>query len=280
LTGCADRTGLTGCADRTSLTPAAQKRGAARQLLLTALPGMPLVKPGDDVAGLIQLGLQVADLALEDGDVVVVAQKIISKAEDRYVNLADVSPGPRAAELARQVDKDPRLVELILAQSREPLRHRPGVLIVEHQLGYVHANAGIDRSNVEGGDDTVLLLPLDPDASAAALRAQLAVNCAAQIAVIINDSAGRAWREGAVGFALGTAGFEPLVDLVGKCDLLGRAMEVTSVAVADELAAAASLLMGQSDEGAPVVIIRGAQWLASEAGSRALIRDRDRDLFR
>ena len=254
--------------------------GAMRQMSLFALPHIPMVRPGDDIARLIGRALDAAGLELSSGDLLVVAQKIISKAEGRCARLADISPTPRAVELAAQVDKDPRLVELILRESREVVRRRPGVLIVEHELGYIHANAGIDRSNVDGGEDSVLLLPLDSDASAEALRSELSSSGEREIGVIINDSAGRAWREGAIGFALGTAGIEPLVDLVGKRDLMGRPMEVTSVAVADELAAAASVLMGQADEGAPVVLIRGLDWRRSTDGSRALIRDRDRDLFR
>lgn len=252
----------------------------SRQLQFLALPDLPLVKPGDDLLPLILKGLQRAERNLVDGDLLVIAQKIFSKSEARYVDLGTVTPGPEAERLAMEVDKDPRLVELILAQSRAVLRQRPGVLIVEHVLGYVHANAGIDRSNVEGGEDTVLLLPEDPDASAQRLRQAIADNLGLDVAIIINDSAGRAWREGAIGFALGTAGFEPVIDLVGKKDLLGRTMEVTSVAVADELAAAASFLMGQSDEGAPVVLVSGAGLPSATVGSAALVRDRAADLFR
>ncbi len=247
---------------------------------LTGLSGLPLVQPGDDVFPLIRRALEAAAVTLVDGDVLVVAQKIISKAENRLVDLALVEPGERAIALAREVDKDPRLVELILRQSRGVVRHRPGVLIVEHVLGYVHANAGIDRSNVGAGDDVVLLLPEDPDRSAAALRARCGAELGADVAVIINDSAGRAWREGAVGFALGTAGLEPVVSLIGRRDLMGRPLEVTTVAVADELAAAASALMGQSDEGVPVVVISGARWQPGSAGSGSLIRARAADLFR
>lgn len=253
---------------------------ASRQLQLVSLPGMPLVGPGDDLVELIAAGLERAGRQLVDGDVLVIAQKIISKAENRYVDLQTILPGERACKLALEVDKDPRLVELVLQQSREVLRHKPGVLIVEHLLGYVHANAGIDRSNVEGSEDTVLLLPENPDASAQCLREGIAARLAADVAIIINDSAGRAWREGAIGFAIGTAGFEPLVDMVGKLDLMGRPMQVTTVAVADELAAAASFLMGQADEGAPVVLVSGAQLQASARGSCSLVRARTADLFR
>jgi coenzyme F420-0:L-glutamate ligase/coenzyme F420-1:gamma-L-glutamate ligase len=249
-------------------------------LQLYALGNFPMVQPGDDLFALLQRSLQDNDRYLAKGDVLVIAQKIVSKAEDRYVDLVTVTPSAKALELAEAVDKDPRLVELILRESREVVRCKPGVVIVEHLLGYVHANAGIDRSNVEGGDTMVLLLPKDPDASAASLRQRIAAELGVDVAIIINDSAGRAWREGAIGFALGSAGFEPVVDLVGSKDLLGRPMQVTTVAVADELAAAASFLMGQSDEGVPVVLVCGANLRSSSAGSGSLIRARAADLFR
>lgn len=253
------------------------------RLELCALPGLPLVEPGDDLVALLMTGLQAADWVLADGDVVVVAQKIVSKAENRYAWLSEVEPSARAQELAAQTDKDPRLVELMLQESRAVLRHRPGAIIVEHRLGYVHANAGIDRSNIPSDDEVsprVLLLPEDPDGSAAALRAGLMEQTGVQVAVIINDSAGRAWRNGTVGFALGTAGFEPVENRIGQPDLFGRPLEVTEVAVADELAAAASFLMGQADEGAPVVVVRGAALPQAECGSRSLIRDPVHDMFR
>lgn len=239
-----------------------------------------MVQPGDDLFALLQRSLQDNDRHLANGDVLVIAQKIVSKAEDRYVDLVTVKPSLKALELAASVDKDPRLVELILRESREVVRSKPGVVIVEHLLGYVHANAGIDRSNVEGGDTMVLLLPEDPDASAASLRQRIAAELGVDVSIIINDSAGRAWREGVIGFALGSAGFEPVVDLVGSRDLLGRPMQVTTVAVADELAAAASFLMGQSDEGVPVVLVCGASLRSSNVGSGSLIRSRAADLFR
>lgn len=253
------------------------------RLELLALPGLPLVEPGADLAALIAAATNAGDWRLGNGDVVVVAQKIVSKAEDRYVHLNAVTVSAQARELALAADKDPRVVELILRESAAVLRHRPGAIIVEHQLGYVHANAGIDRSNITSDDATdprVLLLPQDPDASAQRLRADLARMCGADVAVIINDSAGRAWRNGTMGFALGTAGFEPVEDRIGQCDLFGRALEVTEVAVADELAAAASFLMGQADEGAPVVVIRGAELHSASCGSRRLLRDRGQDMFR
>lgn len=274
----------------------------APQLQMWALADFPLVQPGDNLAAQIIASLQASALALEPGDILVIAQKIVSKAENRYVSLDRVEAGEQAQALAQKTDKDPRLVQLILDESVAVLRHRPGVIVVEHRLGYVHANAGIDRSNIGGaGDDPtdnplanaiddnkgsdasgqrVLLLPEDPDASAAALRRELQRHSGAELAVIINDSAGRAWRNGTLGFAIGSAGLQPLVDLAGKKDLFGRPLEITQVAVADELAAGASFLMGQAGEGRPVVLVRGAALPAVETGSAALIRAREQDLFR
>lgn len=249
---------------------------------LIALEGLPRVEPGDDLAALIVVALADNGLVLCEGDVLVLAQKVVSKAEGRYCRLADIEPGPAALELAQRAQKDPRLVELILRESREVLRVRPGVVIVEHRNGYVHANAGIDRSNIHNNPDDprVLLLPLDCDASAAALRASLHRLCGCAPQVIINDSAGRAWRNGTVGIALGSAGLEPLFNQVGARDLFGNRLEVTEAAVADELAAAASLLMGQAAEGLPVVLVRGASLRRAETGAGALLRARDLDLFR
>ena len=241
-----------------------------------------LSQPGDDVFPLIRRALEAAAVTLVDGDVLVVAQKIISKAENRLVDLALVEPGERAIALAREVDKDPRLVELILRQSRGVVRHRPGVLIVEHVLGYVHANAGIDRSNIVNSaeDPRVLLLPRDPDGWARALRQELAALTGVDVQIIINDSAGRAWRNGTVGIAIGTAGLDPVRNQIGEQDMFGNVLQVTEPAVADELAAAASLLMGQSTQGLPVVLARGAGLQPSEQGSGKLIRDKATDLFR
>ncbi len=255
---------------------------ASSQLQLIALQHFPLVEPGDELAALITDALQANQLSLQDGDVLVIAQKIFSKAEGRYVRLADVEPGEEAMQLAERCDKDPRQMELVLRESSEVLRARPGVVIVEHRLGVVHANAGIDKSNIPNCDDDpqLLLLPEDPDASARLLRERLAVQCGVEVAVIINDSAGRAWRSGTVGFALGTAGFEVVENRIGDADLFGRVLEVTEIAVADELAAAASYVMGQADEGSPVVLLRGAKLRPSDDGSRALLRDRERDMFR
>lgn len=248
--------------------------------LVPVLP-FPLVQPGDDLARVTLAALADADLSMRAGDVLVLAQKVVSKAEGRYVTLSEVDVSDEARELAIRADKEPALAQLILDESREVLRVRPGVIIVEHRLGYVHANAGIDRSNLpEHEDPAVLLLPADPDASAAELRAALEAAFEPGLAVIINDSAGRAWRQGTEGFALGCAGITPVEDQVGRLDLFGRPLEVTEVAVADEMAAAASLLMGQADQGCPAVLLRGAHWQPSDSGSESLLRPRDMDMFR
>ncbi|SEI53829.1 coenzyme F420-0:L-glutamate ligase [Pseudomonas sp. NFACC07-1] len=255
----------------------------ATQLTLTALPDIPLVEPGDDLATIILDAYARADLMPADGDVLVIAQKIISKAENRYAHLEAIEPCPAALALADRTRTDPRLAALILRESREVLRQRPGVIIVEHKLGYVHANAGIDRSNIVSDDEhdpRVLLLPADPDASARGLRDTLRKRCRVDIAVIINDSAGRAWRNGVIGFAIGCAGIEPLRDMIGQPDMFGRALERTQIAVADELAAAGSLLMGQASEATPVVLARGVRFSASDVGTAPLIRARHEDLFR
>lgn len=256
-------------------------------LQLFAPRDFPLVRPGDDLAGLIRDCLAANRLAPEAGDVLVVAQKVVSKAEGRYVRLAGVQPGERARELAARADKDPRQVECILRESREVLRVRPGVIIVEHRNGYVMANAGIDKSNIEqaDGDPVVLLLPEDPDRSARQLSEALADIAGGPLRVIINDSVGRAWRNGTVGMALGCAGFDPLYNQVGERDLFGNVLEVTEAAVADELAAAASLVQGEADEACPLVLVRGARLRgarleAGDGGAAALLRDRELDLFR
>lgn len=251
-------------------------------LVLHAVPGIPLVEPGDDIAALILAALAASELVLEVGDVLVLAQKIVSKAEGRYAYLNDIEPSAEACELAEQCDKDPRHMQVLLNESREIIRKRPGVVIVEHLLGYVHANAGIDRSNINSDEDNprLLLLPENPDRSAAELRSSLLASTGVGVNIVVNDSAGRAWRNGTLGFAIATAGFEALENRVGEADLYGRPLEVTEVAVADELAAAASFVMGQGDEALPLVLIRGAKLRPSAAGSAALIRDREKDMFR
>jgi len=251
-------------------------------ITLTPIPDIPLVRPGDDLAALIIAACERSGLAPVDGDVVVVAQKVVSKAEGRYVDLAAVRPSARAQELAAQVSKEARLIEVILQESRRVVRHRPGVLIVEHRLGFVMANAGVDHSNVDPqmGAEPVLLLPRDPDASAAALRDRLGAHFHRQLAVVITDSFGRAWRRGTVGVALGAAGLPSLLDLRGKPDLFGHALHVTQTGFADEIASAASLVMGQADEARPVVLLRGLTWAGPDAPAATLIRAADEDLFR
>ena len=254
----------------------------AQRLDMIALPNFPMVEPGDNLVSQIIQSLASDYLSLQNGDVLVIAQKVISKSENRYAHLNQVVVGAEAEALAPKINKDPRLVQLILDESIEVVKHRPGAVIVEHRLGYVHANAGIDQSNISSNpeDPRVLLLPIDPDASAAQLRTQLLAETGAEVAIIINDSAGRAWRNGTLGFAIGTAGFEPVIDMIGQKDLFGRALEVTTVAVADELAAGASFMMGQAAEAVPVVLVRGANLRRAETGSSSLIRARDQDLFR
>lgn len=252
------------------------------KLELIALERFPQVHPGDDLARLIHASLLDNALELVSGDVLVIAQKVVSKAEDRYVKLADVTPGEEALALAKAADKDPRQAELILRESREVIRVRPGVVIVEHLKGYVHANAGIDKSNIPNSpeDPQVLLLPIDPDASAAVIRKFFREQGMPAPMILINDSAGRAWRNGTVGIAIGTAGFNPLFNQIGEPDMFGNILEVTEAAVADELAAAASLLMGQAAEACPVVLVRGAQLKTDEVGSSSLLREKSMDMFR
>jgi coenzyme F420-0:L-glutamate ligase / coenzyme F420-1:gamma-L-glutamate ligase len=249
---------------------------------LTPLPNIPLVQPGDDLAGLLIAACEGGSLAPADGDIWVVAQKIVSKAEGRHVDLAGVTPSEQAQTLAAEVNKDPRLVEVILGESRRVVRHRPGVLIVEHRLGFIMANAGVDRSNVDPalGAEPVLLLPRDPDASAAELCERLAAHFRKRLAVIISDSWGRAWRRGTVGVALGAAGLPALMDMRGRPDLFGHALRVTLTGFADEIASAASPLMGQSDEAQPVVLVHGLAWSGPPTPAATLIRAPEEDLFR
>jgi coenzyme F420-0:L-glutamate ligase/coenzyme F420-1:gamma-L-glutamate ligase len=242
----------------------------------------PRVKPGDDLAGLLIASLQANSLAPQDGDIVVLAQKIVSKAEKRYVDLALITASERARELAAATDKDPRLVELILRESRRVVRQAPGVLVVEHRLGFIMANAGIDASNVDPamGHEPVLLLPENPDRSAALLRDRLRAAFSKNIGVIISDSFGRPWRLGTVGVAIGSAGLPALVDLRGQPDLYGRTLRATLVGFADEVAAAASLVMGQGAEGRPAILVCGLPHTTTEGSIADLVRKPEEDLFR
>jgi coenzyme F420-0:L-glutamate ligase/coenzyme F420-1:gamma-L-glutamate ligase len=256
----------------------------ASQLRMVALPGFPQVTAGDDLAALTAAALTRAAMSLQPNDVLVFAQKIVSKAEGRCIDLKTVTPGERALELALIVQKDSRLVELVLRESRRIVRTARDVLIVEHRLGLIMANAGIDQSNVADPDDGeyALLLPEDPDASAARLRARLAeLTGCEEPGIVISDSFGRPWRVGTVGVAIGCAGIASILDLRGNTDMFGRPLRVTVVGHADEIASAASLLMGQADEAQPVVLIRGLAAKASNARpASALQRPPDQDLFR
>lgn len=252
--------------------------------MVSLLPvrGLPAIQPADDLVALILDALDRDNRRLEIGDVLVVAQKIVSKAEGRVTSLSSVCPTERARALAAETEKDPRLVELILQESRHVVRSRPGLIVVEDRRGFVCANAGIDRSNVDqiGAEETVALLPVDPDASARRIREQVAVRTGVEIAVIINDSHGRAWRQGTVGVAIGLAGIRALWDRRGDPDLTGYVLQHTIIGLADEIAAAASLVMGPAAEGIPVVIARGLALPAGDGTARDIQRPRDMDLFR
>ncbi len=255
---------------------------ASERLTFTVVPDIPLLQPGDDLNAIVIAALARSSIVPRDGDVFVVAQKVVSKSQGRYVDLTSVTPSARALELALAVDKDPRLVEVILSESTRVLRQAPGVLIVEHRLGFIMANAGVDRSNVppKPGGELVLLLPEDPDDSAEAMRATFAAHFGKHLAVVINDSFGRPWRRGTVGVALGAAGLPALRDLRGQLDLYGRPLRVSDTAFADEIASAASLLMGQASEGFPVVLASGFSLTDTPNAARTLIRSAADDLFR
>jgi len=257
-------------------------RSVAAELRLIALPDFPQVAAGDDLAALTTAALARAGLGLRTDDVLVFAQKVISKAEGRRIDLADVVPSPKALDLARTVQKDPRLVELILRESRRVVRCAKDVLIVEHRLGLIMANAGIDQSNVAdpSSGEFALLLPEDPDASAARLRERLHTLTGCEPGIVVSDSFGRPWRLGTVGVAIGCAGFPATLDLRGEIDLFGRELRVTVVGHADEIASAASLLMGQANEARPVILVRGLTLRTPHQPAAALIRPSAQDLFR
>jgi len=255
---------------------------SAVELRLIALSNFPQVVGGDDLAALTAQALARDGLALRAEDVLVFAQKVVSKSEGRRIDLATVVPSARALGLAQTVQKDARLVELVLRESRRIVRYAKDVLIVEHRLGFTMANAGIDQSNVADPADGefALLLPEDPDASAARLRERLRVLTGCDPGVLISDSFGRPWRVGTVGVAIGCAGLPATLDLRGQKDLFGRQLRVTVVGHADEIASAASLLMGQASEACPVILVRGIALRASPIPASALIRPQEQDLFR
>jgi len=263
-------------------------------LTLTPLQHIPLIRRDDNLADIVVNALLQNKISLQDDDILVFAQKIISKAEGRTINLATITPSQRAIELGEQTQKDPRLVELILQESNEVLRTRIGAIIVEHKLGFVCANAGIDHSNVNPQktsdvsedigslkpEEWVLLLPQDPDLSSRKMRDEIQSKTGKRVGILIIDSHGRAWRNGTVGVAIGVAGIPALEDLRGKPDLFGYTLQVTQVGVADELAAAASLMMGQAAEGTPIVHVRGFPYPLRESEITELIRPKEQDLFR
>src|SRR3984957_5008753 len=271
-----------GCERRLAERVPASGLGTTAELRLVALPGFPLVARGDDLAAFTAAALTRAELALRPDDVLVFAQKVISKAEGRQVDLADVVPSATAFDLAQTVQKDPRLVELVLRESRRGVRSVKDVLMVGPRRGLIMANAGIDQSNVAdpAGGEFALLLPEDPDASAARLRERLRTLTGCAPGVVISDSFGRPWRVGTVGVAIGCAGFPATLDLRGQADLFGRPLRVTVVGHADEIASAASVLMGQASEARPVILVRGVGSRAPHQPAAALIRPPQQDLFR
>ena len=255
---------------------------SSARLTITALEGIPLVRAGDDVAALLIGAITRAELVLQNKDIVVVTQKIVSKAEDRYLDVTSLTPSPRAMELAGITGKDARLIEAILANSVDVIRARPGVLIVATPHGLVMANAGLDQSNLEPGTarGRVLLLPEAPDDSAARIKRRLDAHFSADIGVIISDSVGRAWRLGTVGLAIGAAGVPSLLDRRGEPDLTGRPLEVTEVGFADAVASVAVLAMGEAAEATPAAIVRGLDWHAAATPASVLVRPKAQDMFR
>lgn len=251
-------------------------------LRFTALEGVPEIRPDAALDAVLEQALAASDMRLNTNDIVVFCQKVVSKSENRFVELATVTPGSRALELAAVCAKDPRLVELVLRESVEVLRCIKDVLIVRHRLGFVVANAAIDQSNIEGGGERALLLPENPDASAARLRDAIRKRCGVSVAVLISDSFGRPWRLGVTGVCIGCAGLQALLDQRGKPDRFGRELQVTQIAVADQITAAATLVMGEADEGRPIVVVTGlpAANFAEPRTAASLIRSTREDLFR
>ncbi len=253
---------------------------AAPTVSLVGVPGVPMVQPGDDLPAMVVDVLSKAALEPQASDVVVITSKIVSKAEGRTVDLRTVEPSARARELAELTEKDPQLVELVLQESTEIVRAVPNTLLVRHRLGFMSANAAIDRSNTDGTDYTALLMPIDPDASATRIKDALDAAFGGGIGVVITDTHGRPFRRGNIGVAVGVAGFEGLVDMIGAHDLFGRELKATIVPLADELAAAAALVSGETSEGLPIVLVRGVALTPGEGGSEDLLFAADRDLFR
>ncbi len=250
------------------------------ELRVLPVKGLPMIHEGDDLAHLIMGQLKTNQQALEHGDVVVIAQKIVSKAEGRLVPLASVTPSKEAIDLAAETEKDPRLVEVILRESEAVVRHKPGVMIMRHRLGHVGAHAGVDQSNIDHGDgDAALLLPLDPDASAKSLRDSIRHVSGKEIGILISDSGNRPWRLGTTGIAIGASGFTVLDDHRGGADLYGRELKVTLINRADSIATAATLVMGETTERIPAAIVRGFDYQPGDQTAAMINRPIEEDLF-
>ncbi|MGB3714604.1 MAG: coenzyme F420-0:L-glutamate ligase [Candidatus Promineifilaceae bacterium] len=264
------------------MTTVTEPGGHSSTIRLTAIPGIPEVRKGDRISTLLLDGLEKAGIKLIDRDIIAITHKVISKAEGRLVNLDDVTPGSRAREIAVITDKDPKLVQMILTESTGISRMRNGVLIVRHRLGFTSANAGIDRSNVpqNGAGEWVILLPINPDSSAAQIGGDILDRCGVNVGILIVDSHGRPFRLGTVGVAIGVSGIPALWDRRGESDLYGYHLEHTEVGTADEIAAAASILMGQASEGQPAILIRGLNLPPLQGKARDLVRSKELDLYR
>lgn len=249
-------------------------------LIVTALPDIPLIKAGDDLTQVILNSLERNHLELKTGDVLVITSKVVSKSEGRQFDLRSIMPSGEAFSLASETNKDPRIVELVLRESRKISRKSAGVLVTQHRLGFVSANAGIDQSNVDGSDHTVLLLPVNPDVSAASIRNRFIELCGVEVGVVISDSHGRPFRVGNIGVAIGVAGMPAVLDLRGKPDLFGRELKISIQGYADLVASAANLLTGEADEGRPIVLMRGLRFDAVDGQATDLYRAPEQDLYR
>ena len=266
---------------RVSRSQVTNKRSIISSINLIALESLPLIQPGQNVSKEIINAITSESISVDDGDVIAIAQKIISKSENRYLDISELEPSEDAINLATKIDKDPKFIQAILNESQKVVRYRMGVLIVEHKLGFIHANAGIDRSNIEQRKDIVLLLPENPDESAKMISESISLHFQKNISVIITDTMGRPFRNGIVGFTIGSHNIECLLDERGKKDLYDNELKVTQIGIADELAAASSLLMGQAAQKKPVVLIKGYKFKQNNlSDSQSLIRSEEEDLFR